>query len=58
VGDLEVRLNGADGFAAPTACQCDFVYPLPKVGLHSPLGSVAWERQQQIKSRVKEILRF
>jgi mRNA-degrading endonuclease toxin of MazEF toxin-antitoxin module len=57
-GPLEVRLNGADGFDLPTVCQCDFIYPLPKSMLHSPLGQVCWERQQQIKSRVKEILRF
>jgi hypothetical protein len=54
----EIRLNGADGFAAPTVCQCDFFYPLPKLKLHSPLGSVSWERQQQIKSKLKELLRL
>ncbi|HEX7618307.1 MAG TPA: hypothetical protein VF480_06275, partial [Verrucomicrobiae bacterium] len=25
-GKSEVRLNGADGFSAPTVCQCDFLY--------------------------------
>jgi hypothetical protein len=54
----EIRLNGADGFEAPTVCQCDFLYPLVKAKLHSPLGSVSWERQQQIKAKVKEVLRW
>jgi len=54
----EVRLNGADGFDVPTVCQCDFVYALPKASLHSSLGSVAWERQQQIRSKLKEVLRL
>ena len=35
-------------------CQCDFVYPLPNSKLHSALGSISWERQQQIKSRLKK----
>ncbi len=54
----EVRLNGADGFEAATACQCDFLFPLQKSKLHSPLGTVSWERQQQIKNKLKELLRF
>jgi hypothetical protein len=54
----EVRLNGADGFSSPTVCQCDFLYSLPKSGLHSSQGSISWERQQQIKSRVKDVLRL
>jgi hypothetical protein len=54
----EIRLNGADGFEAPTVCQCDFLYPLVKAKLHSPMGNVSWERQQQIKAKVKEVLRW
>jgi hypothetical protein len=54
----EVLLNGADGFSAPTACQCDFIYALEKSRLHSCVGVVSWERQQQIKSRLKEVLRL
>ena len=54
----EVRLNGADGFESPSVCQCDYVYGLQKSSLHSPLGMVSWERQQQIKSRLKEVLRL
>jgi hypothetical protein len=54
----EIRLNGADGFDAATVCQCDFFYPLAKTKLHSRLGSVSWERQLQIKSRLKEVLRL
>src|SRR5436190_4788465 len=54
----DVRLNGADGFDAPTVCQCDLIYFLDKKSLHSNLGSVSWERQQQIKSKIKEVLRF
>ena len=60
-GDLrksEVLLNSADGFSAPTVCQCDYIYGLEKAKLHSGQGMVSWERQQQIKSRVKEVLRF
>jgi hypothetical protein len=54
----EIRLNGADGFDAPTVCQCDFIYPLTKQKLHSRLGAVAWERQQQIKAKLKEVFRL
>jgi hypothetical protein len=54
----EVRLNGADGFVLATVCQCDFLYNIPKSALHSGLGLVSWERQQQIKSKLKEVLRL
>jgi hypothetical protein len=54
----DVRLNGADGFAHPTVCQCDLFYFLDKSKLHSPLGFVSWERQQQIKLKIKELLRL
>ena len=54
----DVRLNGADGFAAPTVCQCDLVYLLDKSKLSGLLATVGWERQQQIKSRLKECLRL
>jgi len=54
----DVRLNGADGFPAPTVCQCDLVYFLDKSKLSGRLGIVSWERQQQIKSRLKETLRL
>jgi hypothetical protein len=54
----DVQLNSADGFAAPTACQCDLVYFLDKRKLHSSQGLVSWERQQQIKSKIKELLRL
>jgi mRNA-degrading endonuclease toxin of MazEF toxin-antitoxin module len=54
----DVRLNGADGFDTPTVCQCDLLYFLDKTKLHSPLGNVSWERQQQLKSKLKEVLRL
>ena len=54
----DVQLDSADGFAAPTACQCDFLYSVEKAKLHSPQGFVSWERQQQIKSRLREVLRL
>lgn len=54
----DVRLNGADGFPAPTVCQCDLVYFLDKSKLHSCLGMVSWERQQHIKARLKEVFRL
>jgi hypothetical protein len=54
----EVQLNGADGLSAPAACQCDYLYPLEKSRLHSNLGPVSWERQQQLKSKMREILRL
>jgi hypothetical protein len=60
-GDLrksEVRLDSADGFPGLTACQCDFLYSIPKSILHSNIGFVAWERQQQIKSKLKEVFRL
>jgi len=54
----DVRLSSADGFTASTVCQCDLVYLLDKRTLHDRTGTVCWERQQQIKSRVREVLRF
>jgi hypothetical protein len=54
----DVRLNGADGFSAPTVCQCDMFFVLDKKALHEPLGMVSWERQQQIKSKLKEVFRL
>jgi hypothetical protein len=54
----DVRLNSADGFAAPTVCVCDLVYLLDKRSLYDRVGIVSWERQQAIKSKVKEVLRF
>ena len=54
----EVRLNSADGFAAPTVCQCDYLYSLEKARLHSGVGPVSWERQQTIKAKLKEVFRL
>ena len=54
----DVRLYGADGFEGATACQCDFLYSLSKAKLHDKIGVVTWERQQQIKARIKEVFRF
>ena len=54
----DVRLNGADGFETATVCQCDLVYYLDKSKLHSPLGAVSWERQQQLKAKLKEVFRL
>lgn len=54
----DVRLNSADGFEAPTVCQCDFVYPLHKSELQASRGLVSWERQQAIKARLKEVFRL
>ena len=58
LGKTEVQLNGADGLAGPTALQCDYLYSLDKRTLHSGQGLVSWERQQAIKSKVREVLRF
>lgn len=55
---LDVRLNGADGFERPTVCQCDYLFPLPKSSLRDKIGAVGYERQQQIKARLREILRL
>ncbi len=54
----EVRLDRADGFDAPTVCQCDYLYALEKSPLHSSMGAVSWERQQQIKAKLKEVFRL
>ncbi len=56
--ETDVLLNSADGFEAPTVCQCDLLFLLDKTGFHSPLGTVSWERQQQIKSKLKEVFRL
>ncbi len=54
----DVLLNGADGFEAATVCQCDIFYFLDKSKLHSPLGSVSFFRQDQIRSKFRELFRF
>jgi hypothetical protein len=54
----DVLLDNADGFASATCCQCDFIFPLEKSKLHSSQGLVSWERQQQLKSKLKEVLRL
>lgn len=54
----DVVLNGADGFETATVCQCDLCFFLDKTKLHSPLGTVSWERQQQIKAKFRELFRF
>ncbi|HXC35142.1 MAG TPA: hypothetical protein VNV43_04665 [Candidatus Acidoferrales bacterium] len=54
----DVLLNGADGFQFATACQCDLFFFLDKNKLHSSLGTVSWERQQQIKSKLREVFRL
>jgi|ERR1017187_1741498 mRNA-degrading endonuclease toxin of MazEF toxin-antitoxin module len=56
--NTDVRLNSADGFENATVCQCDLVYFLDKSRLHSPLGSVSWERQQQIRGKLKDVFRL
>jgi hypothetical protein len=54
----DVLLNSADGFQAVTVCQCDLAFILDKRKLHSNIGTVSWERQQRIKSKLKEVLRL
>jgi len=54
----DVRLNGADGFSAPTVCPCDHLFVLDKNTLTETVGPVSWERQQQIKSKLKEVFRL
>ncbi len=55
---LDVRLNGADGFERTTVCQCDYIFPVPKSSLKENLGVVGFERQQQIKTRLRETFRL
>ncbi len=54
----DVVLDQADGLEMPTVCACDFLFILNKAGLHSPAGTVSWERQQQIKAKMKALLRL
>lgn len=54
----DARLNSADGFDAPTVCQCDLVFLLEKGQTRSRIGTVTFERQQAIKRQVIEVLRF
>ena len=51
-------VNAADGFPAATVCQYDLAFLLDKGKLHSRIGTVSWERQQGIKSKLKETWRF
>jgi hypothetical protein len=36
----------------------DLLYFLDKSKMHSSLGTVSWERQQQIKSKLREVFRL
>lgn len=58
IRSTDVRLNSADGFEAPTVCQCDLIYLLDKNSLHSNLGTVSHERQQAIKRKLIEVFRI
>jgi hypothetical protein len=55
---VDVVLNGADGFERPTACDCGYFYPLLKSCLIERIGTVAFERQRQIKTLIREIFRL
>jgi mRNA-degrading endonuclease toxin of MazEF toxin-antitoxin module len=55
---VDVRLNGADGFDRPTVCACDHFYHLDKRRLSDSRGPVSFERQQQIKARLREVFRL
>ena len=50
---VDVRLNGADGFERPTVCQCDYLFALQRSALKEKLGTVTFERQLQIKARLR-----
>lgn len=54
----DVVLDSADGLERATACPCHLMFILDKKNLHSSLGLVSWERQQQIKSKLKSVFRF
>ncbi len=54
----EVRLNSADGFEHETVCDCDVMYLLAKSNLHSRIGMVSFERQQQIKALLRLVFRL
>jgi hypothetical protein len=58
LGKTEAQLDSADGFAGPTAVQCDYIYSLEKAALHSSQGLVSWERKERLKSKLKEVLRL
>jgi hypothetical protein len=53
-----VPLNSAEGFSPPAMCQCDFIYGLLKSKLRSCQGMASWERQQQIKAKLREVFRL
>ena len=56
-GQLEpadVQLDAADGLDTASACQCDFIWVLEKGKLSHGRGMVSYERQQAIKSKLKE----
>lgn len=55
---LSVVLDRSDGFDAPTEMPCYFFHGIPKRSLHSGLGLISWERQQQIKAKIRELFRL
>lgn len=57
-GPLDVRLNGADGFDAPTICAVDLFFALEKSALKDRVGTVCFERQQQIRQLLKAAFRL
>ena len=56
--DEDVRLDYADGFAAATVVPCDFMWALAKGRLSDRIGLVSFERQIQIKAKVKQFFRL
>lgn len=55
---LSVVQDSADGLSAPTIVPCAYFHGIPKSALHSGLGQISWERQQQIKNKIKELFRL
>jgi hypothetical protein len=58
IGPIDVPLDSADRFSAPMACQCDYLYSLEKAKCHDCLGFVNWARRDQIKEKVRSVLRL
>ena len=54
----EVMLNGADGFAWETFCNCAVIYLVPAAAPFGQRGRVSLERRLAIRSKVRGLFRL
>lgn len=55
---FEVTLNGEDGMAWETFCNCSLLWSVERAKLHNQRGHVSLERRRAIRAKVRDLLRL